>query len=662
MPKIVIQSSPWIQFDDTNPIEIIDHSNDRETGVLYFTYRIKFSISGNEFYQNSVFVALADQTPFRTSPTMFKNQNVKTAAQALDNIKNFDVKRAQRFQQGLQYFAFKDISSKDVRNGYVDIVIEDRKSNNSKKTFLYFFARSANNERVISTTIFSILDLIKRYEMPFSDFFVNSSKVKFNKRRIGISSADSRIKKFAIYAVNKYGAYQNQKDSAIEPIYITINNGSAFIDIDEVDSVARTYRVTPVSFYTNTPCAVYKEINVNPERLVNSNCIIYATEINTQRITLTVKSIPKRCINVKLLRRNLTQRELTYDYVPVNITSSLTSNLIHSSTANTRNTVTFSDVTIVPYNAYDYKVEFEYANGDRKISESNCSIFPQILNDVVSLTVELLTEAIVENKARRTFDAKVKYSQSSNTTKVVNDLKKLGIDNLFQNEIKNLSTELDPIIGILVTRLRLSSGAEERVGVFSAGQISVENSADEDIVYKFEVCLKGPTDIIEEIGASSNFFTLGGHKDSLSPLLGSRVLTAGNIIKRANFTQKFFSKSMISVGALKYGNTQPTRSAGIESGKTNIFQIQAFENEKKVPKITTYKITKRSDGIIISWSGEDLDDVEKFEISVNDLIYPCIASIYQTNYFATIPGNVQGVPKLRAVLVTGESTTKEFLK
>jgi len=660
MPKIIVPNNAWAQFDQVNPAEIIDHQQDTVTGVMNFTYRVRFSVTSKEFFINKVYLAFSLVSPVKSPKNMFKNQNIKTSNDAINAIKNFDKTRGSNFTSEINAFHTIDISLLDAKKGYVDVIIENKQTS-YQVVQVYFFTRNANASRVIANTTFERSEQIKRYVMPFSDFTVDSSIVKFNKRRIGISSNDTRIKKFLIYSANLYGAYQRQKDVDNEPVSVEVQNGQSFIDINEIDTIARSYRIVPTSILTGAQSSLYKEIIVNTQNLSNTNCLIYATAMSTTSVTLSVSSIPSNCIALTLLRRNITQREIVYETVQ-ELSDSVASQIVLRKQCFGLSTVTFEDKTLSPYNSYDYKVKMEFRNGDVRTSDANYMAFPQILQDIASLQVELVDQTIGNTTSSRTFNASVIYKESSNTSKVLNDLKTLGIDNLFQNEIKNLSTQLDPIIGILVTKTTLLSGFEERVGTFSQGQIILTDSIAEDIVYRFEICIKSAPDVIEEIGGSSDFFDLGGHKNALSPLIGAKILSVGQIQNNSNFTQKFFNKSVITKGQLKYGKTSASSSVGVESGRTNIFVTFAYQNIKIVPKITTFKVVNRNDGVILSWKAENLDDVDRFEVISNNATYRCIASTRLSNYFATIKGSKDDAYKLKTVSVTGETLVVEFPK
>jgi len=660
MPKIIVPNNAWAQFDQVNPAEIIDHQQDTVTGVMNFTYRVRFSVTSKEFFINKVYLAFSLVSPVKSPKNMFKNQNIKTSNDAINAIKNFDKTRGSNFTSEINAFHTIDISLLDAKKGYVDVIIENKQTS-YQVVQVYFFTRNANASRVIANTTFERSEQIKRYVMPFSDFTVDSSIVKFNKRRIGISSNDTRIKKFLIYSANLYGAYQRQKDVDNEPVSVEVQNGQSFIDINEIDTIARSYRIVPTSILTGAQSSLYKEIIVNTQNLSNTNCLIYATAMSTTSVTLSVSSIPSNCIALTLLRRNITQREIVYETVQ-ELSDSVASQIVLRKQCFGLSTVTFEDKTLSPYNSYDYKVKMEFRNGDVRTSDANYMAFPQILQDIASLQVELVDQTIGNTTSSRTFNASVIYKESSNTSKVLNDLKTLGIDNLFQNEIKNLSTQLDPIIGILVTKTTLLSGFEERVGTFSQGQIILTDLIAEDIVYRFEICIKSAPDVIEEIGGSSDFFDLGGHKNALSPLIGAKILSVGQIQNNSNFTQKFFNKSVITKGQLKYGKTSASSSVGVESGRTNIFVTFAYQNIKIVPKITTFKVVNRNDGVILSWKAENLDDVDRFEVISNNATYRCIASTRLSNYFATIKGSKDDAYKLKTVSVTGETLVVEFPK
>ena len=252
--------------------------------------------------------------------------------------------------------------------------------------------------------------------------------------------------------------------------------------------------------------------------------------------------------------------------------------------------------------------------------------------------------------ATRTFLTEVSYKQITPTQQIITDLKTLGIDNIFPNEIKNISTQLDPLIGILVTRIDLESGVEQSLGVFKPGEISDTFSKLIPCTYIFEVVLKSPSETIEDIGSSRSFSVVSDLNAIGDPMIASRALGISTFTKNPNYTQKFFNKSALYYGRLKYGNTLSGLEAGVENGRTSIFKTLYATPQYVNPKLSFVKTVSRIDDKIVTWSCTNMSNVTRFIVldtttpTNTRQLHQVISDPDRTEYSISIP---IGVKKIR---------------
>jgi len=600
MAKIVLPEASIISFDNVLPIEIIDHIIRPGLNTTVFKYRVRFQINSLDILKVPLYLTLSGDSPVNVRPNMFKNVNITSTASALNAIKTFDNKRLASLSQNRTTIATTPVEYADIQRGYVDFDVK-LPSLGIKTIFAYFTSNKPQSVDVLTTYRFENSDVIERYEMPYDDFFFNSQQVNKNMRRILIASNDKKITQFRVTTRTLYGASESQLDTQSKTLVAKVRNGQAFVDIPETDQVCREYRVSPVSFLTKTPLSQCKTVRVNEIQEYTGKCVIYPIEISSQKAVIAATSIPADVVGIKLLRRCITQGDQTFDTIlSTNQLSALSTGL--------------EDTSVIPYRAYEYKLRFEFSNGLQKASESNCVVFPMFLNNVVSLNVENISNTYTRNLETSQFKIDVTYKSTTAPARVINDLKALGIGDIFPNEIKNLSTQIDPLIAVLVTRVSLQAGTEESVGLYKPGVITVTSQDLTDCVYRFEVCVRSPADVIEEIGGSSDFTTTNVRNQENNNTIIDKVLSLNNVVNPRNFTQKFFSKNSLTKGQLAYGSALQTSSAGIESGKTGIQKYVIVKNQKIAPTISSPSASRKAEGLLLKWTAVNLDDVTKFEI------------------------------------------------
>lgn len=623
MPKIVIPEIPVISFDDVLPVEILDHVVSPLTDKTSFKYRVYFQAKSLDILRNPIYLIFSNRSPYNPKLNMFKNRRITTTETALDAIKGYDNKRFDNLNREKKMMISTPVEYTDISRGYVDFNV-DLDNFGLMTIFAYFTINTRESSQILTMLSFDNSKVVERYEMPYNDFIFNTQPVGLNYRRILVGTSDRKISHFKVTSRSLYGASQGQLDEQDKTLSIRLRNGQGFVDVPEVNTVCREYRVSPVSFLSKTALSQCKSVIVNNDQIQTGKCILYPIEVGSQYAIIAATYIPDNVVGVTLLRKNLTQRELEYDSIVVTNKIGFVSSGIR-------------DDSLIPYNAYDFKFKFEFKNGRTVISESNCVVFPMAINDVVSLNVRNTQTTFESNVVTNTFNVAVDYKNTSQVSRVVNDLKALGLENIFPNEIKNLSTQIDPLISVLVTRTSLKTETEERIGLYKPGEIVVQTPDATDCVYQFEVCVRSPADVIEEVGSSADFTNRNVDDTSNRSMIIDKVLSINNVVNPKNFTQKFFSKNSLFKGQLAYGSSLKTSSTGIESGKTGVKRIVIVKNERIAPTLVIISTSRKKEGLFVKWSAQNLDDVTKFEIRTSSGdVQLCDVDPNVQNYAATI--------------------------
>jgi hypothetical protein len=271
-----------------------------------------------------------------------------------------------------------------------------------------------------------------------------------------------------------------------------------------------------------------------------------------------------------------------------------------------------------------------------------------------------------DSQNNKKFLAEVLYNNSTPTQSLLSDLKKLGIDNIFPNEIKNLSTQLDPLIGIIVKKINLITCTEDLVGLFKPGEIQITYEDKVPAVLIFEVVVKPAVELIEDIASSNDFFTTSAGNLVGDPMVSARALGLSTFAKKDNFTQKFFNRSALYFGTLRYGKSLSSTAAGIETGKTGIFQNFIIYPDNVSPTIRFLSSVTRLSDKVITWQSSNLEQVDRFEIYDSSdqrnikLLSRAATDINKTDFSVVIPINVTKI-NIQAILKNGSGASIEAI-
>jgi hypothetical protein len=577
---------------------------------------------------------------------MFKNESVTSTSGFLSKIKDYDKKRIDLFKRKVDIVKKVPIIYQDLRRGFVEFTIKD------PGTQAYYATLTKINDSIAQNQQMVIVNndvLISRYAVPNLDFVVGSSRVFRNTVRIVVTPNDKRISKFKIVVYDSYGNSDIDLNRSLKYTAQVTNEGKASIDIPDTGNVTRIIRVSPISYYRSVSNNLYKEIVINDQKMYSDKCIIFPISFTGKKAVFSIKSLPDDVIYVKLLRKNLTKS----DRHPTIVTGASVDS----------NRIVLEDLDVFPYCTFLYYAQFEFKDGTQRNSAAFYVLSPKYFQTNIALNVSESGFVETSTNVTRKFNAIVDYKNQTSTQTLLNDLKQLGIDNIFPNEIKNLSTQLDPLIGILVTRIDSISCSEQRLGIFKQGEIEDTFRKDAQCAYIFEVVIKSPSEVIEDISSSRDFDVVARASSVGDPMIASRALGLTTFRKKVNFTQKFFNKSALYLGTLKYGKTLSSLDAGIESGRTSIFKSLLIYPNYENPEISAVVSTIRENDKIVSWTSAGNINVDDFSIidtttTDNVVLGKVNAEAAQTEYVALVPSNVKRI-KIQANLIRGEGISFE---
>ena len=400
-----------------------------------------------------------------------------------------------------------------------------------------------------------------------------------------------------------------------------------------------------MSFYKNISSAEYKDVTLNANLVYNNQIILHPIENFGSAASFKVLSIPSGVIYVRLLRKNLTKLDRKYTVV--------------SEKSVNNDNLTMSDESKQTYDTYQYKVELEFKDGTRTQSAASYTLQPKLLESSLTFDVFEIERSASDSDTSKRYTANVKYNNTSTTQNLLNDLKTLGIDNIFPNEVKNLSTQLDPITAVVVSKISLVSCVEEFIGIFKPGDIVLDNTDNSPYVLIFEAVIKTAVEMIEDIASSRDFYEAGNSISIGDPMIASRALGLTTFSKRENFTQKFFNKSSLYYGTLRYGKSLGSNQAGIESGKTGNFKTLIVYPSLASPQLGFVNVKLRPTDKIITWNATNLSNVKDFLIydssdsSNVKLIAKSVADNSRLDFSLPISKNVSKV--LIVANIIGES-------
>jgi len=596
MAKVVVAKSRPIQFTDSNAFSIVNH--EIISGKYYFDVEVKLDIlEPNSVLKGNFEIQITRETPVVNRPNMFKNANIENVQDFNNLIKSYDVSRLKKFNRTITPIRKVSLIYQDFLRKGLSFTIEDQ---GTQILYASIVDVSNNLNNVIQVANIDFEKLVTDYALPRTDFVLGSSNVFKNKTRILITPKDKRIQKFKVYVQNSSGN-KNISEKNQKPILAPVTNeGFASVDIFDSGDTRKIVKVVPTSFYRNLTNSAYQEIVLNKEKIHNEQCVIYPLQFTGNIANFAISNIPDNVNYIKLIRLSKTHREKTYRVI--------------DSLQNSGNRVVLTDSFIAPYTTYSYKALFEFKDGTQHTSAATYVLHPKILESAVNVSAKLVSQTSNNDQITRKFSVNISYKDTTATQSLLNDLRGLGIDNIYPNEIKNLSTQLDPLIGVLVTRVDPILCVEEKVGIFKPGEIIDTFIGSSYCAYIFEVMIKSPTEIVEDIGTSRNFYIAGAGLTPGNPMISPSVLGSNNVNAKMNFTQKFFNKSALAYGTLRYGKSLPSDIAGIESGKTSIFATVESFPSMTTPKLQFIRKILRKDDKIVVWNASSLVDVSRIEI------------------------------------------------
>ena len=585
-----------------------------------------------EALSDSFEIRITRESPYTNRPNMFKNVVIGSSSDFVNTISGYDRKRSNTFKRKVPVVKKISILRQDLLRGFVEFTMRNP---GSQELFATLTKSNLNVPLAGQVINFKNDPLVKLYATPRADFIVGDATVFRNKTRIVITPQDKRIARFDV-RVSDVVDNVDVPDANKKTLSTNVTNeGLAYLDIVDTGDFKKNVKITPVSFYKNIGSSEYREIVLNKDLIYNNQCVLYPTVDNGSSATFTVRSIPSGVIFITLLRKNLSKLHKNFTVV--------------ATSSSVGKSILLTDPFKQAYDTFLYKVQFEFKDGTRQQSAASYVLQPKLISASVQLNVTEVENDEGDPTNTRKYATAVVYNNTTSTQSLLTDLKNLGIDNIFPNEVKNLSTQLDPLLGIVVKRINLTTCAEERIGLFKPGEIKVQYDDLTPAVLIFEVVLKPAVEIIEDIASSRDFSTTSNGGRVGDPMSSSRALGLTTFAKRDNFTQKFFNRFALYYGTLKYGKSLSSSEAGIEAGKTGIFRNVLLYPSVSSPALQFTSVRQRLGDKVITWKATNLKNVDRFEIydTTNQnnikMIAKSVADDNRLDFSISIPTNVSKV-------------------
>ena len=381
---------------------------------------------------------------------------------------------------------------------------------------------------------------------------------------------------------------ENVKTKALnkESISLSASIGNLIIDCDTNES--NVLRVVPISSINNK--RTFNNFKQKVFNGINNQVDIvpfYISGKTNDSLDITILSAPEKATRVSLHRKNLTLRDRSYTLVGI---------------ANTTQSSTISDVGYFDRYDYEYKTSYDTLDGlTNRFTPAIQVSHSTRLGENISLIVKL-TKTITEGKNLTSmFDVSSRVNVVSSIDLLKKDLDALKVGNLFENDLKNVSNNIQPLIKIVVSRISKLTGIETFVGLFDPGEINVSCN-QEPTLYRFEVVIRSPVELIESVAAnqlklSKDQNKIGGILSKASSIIGQKFSNSDT-----NFSSKFFTKSSIIDSTLRYGNASKSIDYDYELGRTGIIKFRTIAPTMSNISISNIITSLTFDGIKITCS------------------------------------------------------------
>ena len=509
--------------------------------------------------------------------------------QIKDSISGIFVRYAKNSDIVVDY----QITQLDEDKGFITIDITDPQ----KSLFFELYEKQGQAKLIFKSKDVDNSTLMKSFEKVIPEFTITASLIKKASYRINISidDVDNRFDKFLVKVKRKYNEERIDAYTAPTKNYLNISNGFCEFDVSCSNGENVEITATPITRYSKQAIGMSKTFNITGERPVPDFCLIYPVKISNSSIRVSVFVPSNNVLRVTLLRRDLTNNQQTYDSIKTNFMSA--------------KVTTFIDETLVFGRVYEYSAILEFIDGTTRQTRATYVHKSENYKPEYSLKLSIASENVNDSQVTRKISADVTELIDNQSSNFVDELKSAD-QTSYANEIKKLTPNSKPLVMIQLTKVMLSTGVQEKVGIFKSGTTIQDKSDLSDVVYIGEILAKSSIDMMEEMGS---IYT---KTESTSQFQKSASVLSKNVTKtKNNFTQKFLSKNAIVNSTLKYGSSLNMRDVTIESGTTGIIDVIKSDAQQINSNIVLTHANKIDDDFVeLKFKGQNLSMLNKMSI------------------------------------------------
>jgi hypothetical protein len=489
---------------------------------------------------------------------------------------------------------------------------------------------SSNNVTTSESITINHNEKLKNYDIPGNGFSLRSGYIDDNTLVLEASSFDNNIGAFNFFV-------KNETPTDVRPVFFESIGDSA---LDDNNTAQITYNIergqklkfsiTPTSKFTNRKMSHSTETEVGSS-YTNLYFPFYVTNINDVGVTFIVKDVPSSIKKVMLYRQILNQAERKF---------------ISDGRVTTGDLVIKDVERLTQYDCV-YSLDYIDENSTLKTSSSFLFLPSLKLNTLASVAARKVEQTVKEGTVITKFRIDVNYNNTSPFDQIVSDLKKVGLDNLFDEDLKKMTNNLKPLIRVLVSRINLESGEEADLGVIEPGEVEYANSTQASYLYRFEAAIRSAPELMENIASSQNVLANISRDskdivDTASKAISNRFKASQN-----SFTAKFLSRSSLRGSTLKYGNAASGIDLGFHAGRTGIFADISIPKEQASISIKDLRVQVTPSSKMLSWSYTG--SPYYFNVSVNGVTKTALTLPGQRQCYFYLDSRIKGKIEVTAV-------------
>ena len=586
-----------VKFDGDNAATIISYRFQKEQ--LYFTYRVNLVYDSKVLLESGINIQIRVVENQKRLPTQQVTKRDMLSGNALKIVKN----------QPLQSFLTKHSPHVEVDVPRVDLnkknlsyeVIVPASLIKGQFVFQLVLVDIKNNVTISDTSIVNHDENLNVYDIPGSNFSLRVGYIDDNTLALEASSFDESIGSFNFFVKNETPIdFRPTRYDSLGSSAIT-DNKTAQITYNIEEGQKLKFAVTPTSRFTNKKMSQAVEVDVGSS-YTNLLFPFYVTDIDDARVVLTVKDAPSKLKKIMLYRQFLNSTESKF------ITASRV----------TDGDVLLIDVQRLPQYDTVYTLDYIDENSSLKTS-SSFLYFPSIkLNTLASVRAAKLEQlASKGNTITTKFKVNVSYNNATPFDQIVSDLKRVGLDNLFDEDLKKMTNNLKPLIRILASRINLQTGEEQELGIIEPGEVTYTNSSSDSFLYRFEAAIRSAPELMEGLASSQNVLTniTRDSRDIADAV--SKTITNRFRASQSSFTAKFFSKASLRNSTLKYGNAASGIDLGFHAGRTGIFADITIPKTVTQISISDIKVSNLGKLKLLTWTF--FGNPDYFSVKINDV-------------------------------------------